>query len=82
MDGRAQTDRIKAQAGKYSGVIGNGMPPDVIENLAEFAQDAVLEDFYNTYSDVPFWYQALDKPGWQPKAKAVAELWVKVGGHL
>jgi len=81
MDGNAQAGRIEAQASKHSGLIGNGTSSDVIESLADFAQDAVLEDFYNTYSDVAFWYQALDKPGLQPRVKAVVELWVNVSGH-
>lgn len=81
MDGVAQEARIKAQAEKHLKAIGCGISPQIIESLFDYAQDAVLDEFYQTHSQINFWYQALDKSGWELRARPVADLWVEVGEH-
>lgn len=80
MDSHAQGIEISRQADQHSEAIGNGTPSGIIEGLAEFAQDAALDDFYRDHSDVAFWYQALDKDGWKPKVRDVADAWLGVSG--
>lgn len=82
MDSHAQRAEINTQADQHFNAIGNGTPPGIVDSLANFAQDAALDDFYRLHSEVAFWYQALDKTGWESRVKAVAELWVKVSGYL
>lgn len=82
MNGHAQERDIEIQAGQHLEAIGNETPLGIVESLADFAQDAALDDFYHTHSDVPFWYQALDKDGWKPKVRAVADAWIKVSSLL
>lgn len=78
MDSHTQGVEIDRQADQHLKSIGNGTPPEIVENLSEFARDAALDDFYHLHSEVAFWYQALDKDGWESKVRTVADSWVKV----
>lgn len=70
---------IDHQSSKRWYAIGSGTPSGVVESLANFAWDAAIDDFYHRHSEVAFWYQTLEKPGWESKVKDVADLWVKAG---
>ena len=78
MDG--DMELVAEEARKYEGAVGKGIPDEVVAELIEFGGNAMPDDYYKDPKNrhAEFWYERLEKDGWQEKIGAVADLWVQV----
>ncbi|KAK3723951.1 hypothetical protein LTR37_001435 [Vermiconidia calcicola] len=77
MDG--DMELVAEEARKYEGAVGKGIPDEVVAELIEFGGNAMPDDYYKDPKNrhAEFWYERLEKDGWQEKIGAVADLWVQ-----
>lgn len=72
------------QTRRYFEAIGSGMPPEIVDDLTNLAQNMKPDQQYKSEASIkePFLWEVLVEKDWNRKVRPLVDLWVEVRRSL